>query len=294
MTKLNLILGILIGITIISCSSETTNIDFSTGNLIKWNHKLTNSQIRYFISNNKITKYRDEVYDDQGNVTAWGETIFIYENKKLHKMIESNSFSNSTFERTFFYNNEEKLSEIISRSNPFNNFINKRKYEYNGFTVKSTIYKSNDNGLNFELASFNPIMYFTFDTNKNLIESKKDGGNDILTFNFDENNNLVKTSDGYNTYKYSYSNIKNQISEVLIITYGKLEFPLLKHNILSDNGIPIPRFSDNISPFVIESLNKNGNLFIQTEIDLPNKLTIIGNPINPDYTFYETHEFEYE
>ncbi|WP_405567759.1 hypothetical protein [Polaribacter sp. Asnod6-C07] len=248
----------LILLILISCSSED-EINLSIENLSKWNWKrLENNKVaskaEYTISNNKITKYTVELYDENGSVTNWSEQLFFYENGKLDKTIESNSFVNDKYETKYFYLNN-RLEEVISKhiSNP--NTLKKITFEYNGDKVKRTWFSSIDGGNNYEIVDFYAIINLTFDEQENIIESNPEGkgySQGVFNYSYDEENNLIQCINGGTVYNYDYLNIENPISKTFISTFGK------SNHIMANYPNSAPRSFNNLSPFIVKSIEGIG------------------------------------
>lgn len=289
----------LILLILISCSSEE-EINLSVENLSKWNWKrLENNKVtskaEYIILKNKTTKYTVELYDENGSITDWSEQLFFYENGKLDKTIESNSLSNDNYEEKYFYENN-KLIEVISKHIKIPNTLKKITFEYNGNKVTRTWLRSIDGGNNYEIVDFYAIINLTFDEKENIIESNPEGrgySGGVFNYTYDTKNNLIQCINDGTIYNYDYLNIENPISKTYISTFGK------SNHIMANYPSSAPRFFNNLSPFLVNSLEGIGigeNL-IENIVESGVIKKIINyskSSTNPNFFPTAIYEFEYE
>jgi hypothetical protein len=299
-------LPIIIGIFIISCSSdnENSNDQIISGNLSKWIIKEYNSDNElvslneYQISDNRITSLIAYNSDDSFQ-SILSETVYTYQNNKITRIagFYFGSLEINDTETNFVYDSgilTEYKTKILNTD-----FVQKVTFENNGNNTILTKLRSTDNGQTFQPINFGPITELVFDNNDNLILTKPPGpiGSNVNYVDAIEyvyqNLNLINVSKYPSTeLNYTYTNKQNPISSVFINTFGKKGFSL----IYSPNNL---LFWNNLSPNVLNSLSGQniGTYSIDNDFisDTLIKMTITLDSFSDGSINSRTiHEFEYE
>jgi len=278
MQKLNLLIGILIGLTILSCSSDNdeSNIQNTNGTLIKWSKKdydTTNGELLFFteylISENKISNII--TYDGDDNFgSKLQETIINYENGRIVKT-ETMSFGNLNLddnEANYFYDNNGNIIEIISIQLG-TDFYRKITYDYNNDFIKLTRWLSNDGGTTYHTQSSNSEIKLYFNDNDDLVSAEPPS----IEYVYDNGNTAYIFSPPNTEVNYSYTDKVNPLSEIFLNTYGgKIGFYLISRpNFLTDiveniNRNIINSITGNDIPDYIVNHTFNSDILTQTEV----------------------------
>jgi len=187
MKKLNLLLALLIGLTIPSCSSEDAPAVSNDKNLISITKDVyirNNTNIyassKFNFNNNKLIdiQYLDGSYD-----------LIDYEGNVISKILEFDANDNLEWTTTYTYDNSKRLTRkkvVPSTTNPNENVSRQKDIVYDGSVIQSVLAWS-DNGLNKNTISIN--------AENSITKDKFYGPNDMLVssfiFNY-SNENLSK------------------------------------------------------------------------------------------------------
>ena len=185
MKKLNLLLGILIGITILSCSSDDN--DGTNDQTPEETTKLLKKMSISGNGNYSLTFfYNTDEKLERIERTGTGDDFikqFYYENGVLNRaeFQDLNGNADGTIEQ-YIYDNEQ----LIKREDYFNNTTLDETYEYSF----SNELINNINYFGFNQTSFSEQYIFDYDTNDNVISTKVDYVNNSisdqeLTFTYD-------------------------------------------------------------------------------------------------------------
>ena len=187
MKKLNLLLALFIGLTIVSCSSEDEPAVSNANELISITKDIyirNNTNIyassKFNFDNNKLIdiQHLDGSYDK-----------IDYEGNVIFEILEFDANDNLEWTTTYTYDSSKRLTRkkvVPSLTNPNEDVSRQKDIVYGGSEIQSEISWS-DNGLSKNTISINPENFIT--------EDKSYGANDMLTssfiFNY-SNENLSK------------------------------------------------------------------------------------------------------
>ncbi len=235
MKKLNLILGVLIGITILSCSSDDNESgEIQNGNISQWTNEFYSyynqqsssygsspillRKINYNIENDKILNYTITQYNSNQTIDIY--TISLNYNSEVVDYRETKKNNQLESKEYFTFNDENLVSENlieyvdINGISSFNKFV--YNYSNNNQNVQIDIFESSD-GLNFEpyhITNYNK----TFNSNGDMLSVQYSTLNE--NFSYDNNSNVVQ----YLEHSYVYSNNINHSSYLLFNSYGKVNY----------------------------------------------------------------------
>lgn len=228
MKKLNLLIGVLIGLMILSCSSDdnTSNLNDNETELIlsKWISKnytfydnnlglytenpILQDSIEYTIANDRVISSTGISYDDDSELII--NSLITYSDDKI---IKKQHFINDVLssEENYSYNSFDNLIEYKVKEG--NQYL-KSEFTYANDTIYNSKYSSTDD-INYTLLSSEKIV---LDNNNNCTYHENTTGTftNTVSIMYDSNNNVVSVSpNGVTGYNYTYSSDIN--TEQLII-----------------------------------------------------------------------------
>ena len=265
MKKLNLLLGLLIGITILSCSSDDNTPDSNDTELSisKWISKnytfydntlniytenpILQDSIEYIIANDKLISSSGIIYDNNDELT-FNSTITYSGNK----IIQTKYFINDVLglEENYSYNSLDDLIEYKIKEG--NEYL-KSEFTYVNDTIYKSKYSSIDD-INYTLSSSGKIV-LDINNNCTYFEDTTGGFTNKVSILYDVNNNVISvTPDGITGYNYTYSLDIN--TEQLIINNTLTR----KVNMLTNAPFWAPINAKSVSPNMILNINPQDNL----------------------------------
>jgi hypothetical protein len=239
MNKLNLLLGILIGLTILSCSSDDDNNQESNNSII-----LKSVQVQEKLFNESEINYSvNYILNSEGYVESIefgnNQSIFIYDNNNIieenfyvnnvlnEKSVFTYDIQNRRIKKEVYYNGNSQPDEIINYFYNSNNQListDDENYTYDSDGNLATLnYVGGTETTYFEyeqtnnpLKNLRPINYFFYRTNNNNI------GNLISEEQKDSNNNSIYKQ----VWSYEYSNLNYPTKRTLVSSEGTSELEL--------------------------------------------------------------------
>lgn len=207
MKKLNLLLNILFGLMIISCSSDEENqteTETSVKKLITENITDTHGNFERtftYNSGNNVIEINNIYSGDDQFIATLTKTVFTYQNNII---VSANSYEDGDLFLTdeFNYSNGE-LIEIISY-NPDGTEYSKREYNYNS--------NGRINSLNYYVEEqLQQILNLTYSINNNI--NIAEDGTDNFEFQFDQNPSSYDNFSYSNKIIFTYVSLFENFSE---------------------------------------------------------------------------------
>jgi hypothetical protein len=252
MKKLNLLLGILIGLTIFSCSSDDSNPseepELNEKKLIKVTEEGTYGiyeKLYIYDSDNNVTEIESSFTEFGQTDSDLHNTVFSYENNlivsainyedgTLYKTYEFNYSNDNLIERIIYDSNgieDEKLEFTYNSNNEiesFNYYVESDLQQTQDFT-----YNTNGNIITAEDTDYSEIQYDTNPTPSNNFtnSNKVIFGTESLIMNLCGNNETNRTT----TYNNSLPSETIRHFETSI-TYDTDNYPLSKILVQTDNS----------------------------------------------------------
>ena len=288
MKNLNLLLGILIGITILSCSSDdngpgSNDTELSISKWISKNYTfydntlniytenpILQDSIQYIIANDKLISSSGVIYDGNDELT-FNSTITYSGNKIIQKQYFINDVLGS--EENYSYNSLDDLIEYKIKEG--NEYL-KSEFTYVNDTIYKSKYSSFDD-INYTLSSTGKIV---LDNNNNCTYFEDTTGSftNKVSLLYDANNNVISvTPDGITGYNYTYS--LNINSEQLINNNTLTR----KVDMLINAPFWTPVNAKSVSPNMILNINPQDNLSGFTYYNVTNETNEESNSIISNY-----------
>lgn len=224
------------GVSLISCDNDSISPKLTQWNFEIYQYGELNTRIEFAIEGGKIASYTSESYSE-GDVTSSVYTALEFKDSKISASRTYNDKDELIKEIRYNYLENGELDEYLY-NRISNEGVSKREYKYsrNNTFVEFDSYISED-GIHFK-----PDPYIIskrvqiFDDEDNQIVqtnyTPEDSAYTTIEYEFDSNNNLTKRR---NT-GYTYSQIHNPASDIMINTYGKRVFwltPWILKNVLN-------------------------------------------------------------
>jgi hypothetical protein len=236
MKKLNLLLSIFIGISILSCSSDDNPLPIDSEiNITKWINKqytfydnnlgfvengiLTDS-VEFMINNNKIITFSG--LSDINNVAKTISGNITYSNDRI-SLLQRFKDNQLVLNTDYLYDNSGELIEFRNKYwDSYNQVFEyyKSEFTHTADTIFSNNYNSID-GIQYNLQSTSKTV---LDNNLNRIyyENTYNGSTGTIIATYDSSNNMITNNIYVNTiYNYTYSSIINTESIIYNNTFGK-------------------------------------------------------------------------